>query len=562
MAFFPKSRLWIFTSNNRWIACFSITCTSGLFHKNSIKKVDQFTKVGILATRDDRKCRGKTAWNWYPSSNRTKQDGKYLGFFVLSIPNPNQLMEENATQESTATTGEFERQPVPASRLKDWKKFLGMYAGEHTAGTEFVIGPLFLTAGVSAFDLIVGLLVGNFMAVLTWRYITTPIATGERLTLYFKLEKIAGRKLVTGYNVANGLLFCFLAGAMITVSATAVGIPFNMPMPSLTDTTPNSLSWILVVLGVGTVISLVAARGYDMVAKFSNWVSPFMIVVFLIAGIVASQRLGVDSLQSLWAVWGEGTDPFLGQTKFTFWHVLFFAWFCNAAMHLGMSDLSVLRYADKDSVGWTPAAGMYIGHFLAWISACLMYALYLKSPEAVSIFENGGVPPVAPGPLAYEVVGIAGLICVLVAGWTTANPTIYRAGLAFQAIFPKQSTAKVTLFTGLLATLAGVFPAFAMQLLDFVAVYGFILAPIGAVIFFEHHLADRFGVTKNIAEKTRISFNLSVLFAWLLSMILFYGLSVYHGVFLSFFTLPAWIACGVLYLVFSRMFQFLNFPNP
>jgi len=49
--------------------------------------------------------------------------------------------------------GEYERQPVPASKLKGWKSFLGMYAGEHAAGTEFVIGPLFLTTGVSAFDL-------------------------------------------------------------------------------------------------------------------------------------------------------------------------------------------------------------------------------------------------------------------------------------------------------------------------------------------------------------------------------------------------------------------------
>jgi hypothetical protein len=53
---------------------------------------------------------------------------------------------------------EFERTPVPKSKLKGWKSFIGMYAGEHAAGTEFMIGPLFLTAGVSAFDLIIGLL--------------------------------------------------------------------------------------------------------------------------------------------------------------------------------------------------------------------------------------------------------------------------------------------------------------------------------------------------------------------------------------------------------------------
>jgi nucleobase:cation symporter-1, NCS1 family len=115
------------------------------------------------------------------------------------------------------------------------------------------------------------------LAVLTWRYITTPIATSERLTLYYKLEKISGRKLVTGYNLANGLLFCFLAGAMITVSATAVGIPFDMPMPALTDRMPTSISWVLVVLGVGTVISIVAAKGYDAVSKFSNIAAPWMV---------------------------------------------------------------------------------------------------------------------------------------------------------------------------------------------------------------------------------------------------------------------------------------------
>jgi len=66
-------------------------------------------------------------------------------------------------QNDTVQSEEFEREPVPASAHKGWKSFLGMYAGEHAAGTEFMIGPLFLTAGVSAFDLLVGLLLVIFM---------------------------------------------------------------------------------------------------------------------------------------------------------------------------------------------------------------------------------------------------------------------------------------------------------------------------------------------------------------------------------------------------------------
>jgi purine-cytosine permease-like protein len=62
------------------------------------------------------------------------------------------------------------------------------------------------------------------------------------------------------------------------------------------------------------------------------------------------------------------------------------------------------------------------------------------------------------------------------------HPTIYRAGLAFQAIVPNRSRFTVTLITGLAATIAGMFPAIAMKLLDFVAFYGMLLMPMGAVI--------------------------------------------------------------------------------
>ena len=38
-------------------------------------------------------------------------------------------------------------------------------------------------------------------------------------------------------------MFCFLAGAMITVSATAIGVWFSFPMPELNDVYPNSVAW-------------------------------------------------------------------------------------------------------------------------------------------------------------------------------------------------------------------------------------------------------------------------------------------------------------------------------
>jgi purine-cytosine permease-like protein len=454
--------------------------------------------------------------------------------------------------------GEFEREPIPQSKLKGWKSFIGMYAGEHAAGTEFMIGPLFLTAGVSAFDLIIGLLLGNLLAVLSWRFLTAEIAVKNRLTLYYQLEKICGKKLVTGYNLANGILFCFLAGSMITVSATAVGIPFDMPMPKLDDTLPNGMTWIIIVILIGAVISLIAARGYDTVTKAANWMSPIIVLAFIACGIVALSQLGVSSFSEFWAIWGEGAEPFPGQIKFTFWHVVIWSWFANGAMHIGMSDLSVFRFAKEAKAGWTTAAGMYVGHYMAWIAAALLYAVYLKSPEALSFLNEGNAPPVAPGPMAYNAIGVFGIIAVVLAGWTTANPTIYRAGLAFQAILPKLSTAKVTILAGAIATIAGLFPAFAMKLLGFVALYGFILAPFGAVIVFEHFFHEKWGITKNYAEVAGLKVNKAVLYAWAISFGLFYFISVQFDVFLSFVTLPSWLLCGGLFLVFSKYFQDRN----
>jgi NCS1 family nucleobase:cation symporter-1 len=446
----------------------------------------------------------------------------------------------------TAGAGEFERERIPEAARKGPGKFWGMYAGEHAAGTEFMIGPLFLLNGVSLQNIFLGLLVGNLLAVLSWRFLCAPIATGARYTLYYHLEKLAGPGLVKVYNLANGVLFCFLAGAMITVSATAVGIPFDMPMPAMTDVYPSTVSFVLVVFIVGLVISTVAALGYDTVAKFANVASPWMILVFLACGLVAFRQLDVSSWTNLKAVWQDSIIVAQGGSESStmgFWTVVFFAWFCNAAMHIGMSDLSIFRFARKPAYGWASAAGMYVGHYMAWIAAAFMLAAQIKA--------TGDATPL-PGPMAAAATGLAGIVCVVVAGWTTANPTIYRAGLAFQAIVPSCSRLKVTFAAGILATLAGAFPALAFKLLGFVGLYGTILAPMGAVIFFDWHFIRKREAGALDAHQYPKPANPAVLAAWLIPV----GAALYlmqaRGVTTWFFPLPCWIACGLLYLALAN----------
>jgi purine-cytosine permease-like protein len=407
-----------------------------------------------------------------------------------------------------------------------------------------MIGPLFVAAGVSTYDLLVGLLVGNLLAVLSWTFLTAPIATRARLTLYYQLEKICGRQLVTLYNLANGVMFCFLAGAMITVSATAVGVWVDFPMPRLTDVYPNSFGWVAATLVVGLFTAVVAVYGYEFVARVANIAAPWMTLVFIGFGLVALRQFmdatgtEIRSAADLWKlatthIW-KGGEPLPGQVKFTFWHVMFFAWFCNMAMHIGMSDLSIFR--------------MFLGHYIAWVAASLLYALQL--------YNNPSNTDVLPGPLSYQACGVAGLLCVVLAGWTTANPTIYRAGLAFQAIMPSVSRAKVTFVTGLIATVAGMFPAIAMKLLNFVALYGLLLMPMGAVIFVDFYLLRKFGLRTAYAEFSRENFAWAAGLTWILTLGTCWGFVWYSGNDKIFFVgLPGWFVAAMLYIVLSKFYQ-------
>jgi len=460
-------------------------------------------------------------------------------------------MAEPTTERQGEPVNEYEREPVPERAWLGFSSFVGQYAGEHTAGTELMIGPLFIASGVSATAVVGGLFAGNLLAVLSWMLLTAPIAVRARMTLYFQLEKICGRTLVTAYNLANGVMFCFLAGAMVTVNATAAGLWFGIGMPALNDVYPNSAGWVVTVLVMGALMTVVAAYGYKVVARIANIAAPWMVLVFIAYGIVAARQLGIDSVESFWPkakelIW-TGGEPLAGRAKFTFWHVMFFAWFCNMAMHIGMADLSVFRYARKSWYAVGTAAGMYLGHFIAWLSASILYAHQL--------YATPGNTDVLPGPLAYNSAGIAGVLCVIVAGWTTANPTIYRAGLAFQAISPSSSRYRVTLVTGAVATLAGMFPAIAMKLLDFVALYGLVLMPMGAVIFVDFWLAKRLGFRNNYAEASGVGVNWAAALAWIVTLAGCLAVVNMGGMQIYFVGLPGWFAAATLYIVLSRVLQ-------
>ncbi len=433
---------------------------------------------------------------------------------------------------------EFDREPVSPDKLQSGARFAGLFAGEHVAATEFVIGAFFVLHGAAAWDVVWGLLIGNCLAVLSWTFICAPIATSTRLTLYWHLRQVGGPGMMMVYNVVNGALFCGIAGAMVSVAATAVGLGLKIPSPQLDAVYPNSVGWVVLTVVIGALMTLIAILGFEKLSQFAEICSPWMFVVFIAGAVSMLSRLGVASdLSNFWQVAQEKIwtgVPTPGQEKFTFWHIMFFAWVCNASFHFGLTDMATLRYAPNWKYGLYSAFGMFPGHMLAWMCSGVMVAAVAREMN--------------PGLMAYEAAGVAGAFAVLVAGWTTANPTLYRAGLAFQAVTANMSRWKVTLVAGLITTVISCFPFIFMRLLDYVAVFGLIMTPVGAVVFAEHWLFPRMGVEKAESWIGGRNFNRAALLAW--------GLSV-AGAFLTplhifFKPVLAWLAGLILYVVFRR----------
>jgi purine-cytosine permease-like protein len=226
---------------------------------------------------------------------------------------------------------------------------------------------------------------------------------------------------------------------------------------------------------------------------------------------------------------------------------MFFSWFGNMAWHIGMGDLSIFRYARKANYGFAPVSGMFLGHYIAWICAGMLYAVQLQADPANTT--------VAPGLMAMKAMGITGVLLVLISGWTTANPIIYRSGLAFQGINPKWSRYKITLMAGGIASIIAIFPGLSMKFLSVAALYGLILMPMGAVIFADQYFMKKLGLKDFYAEKRNISFYIPPALAWILTLGFCLFLNLYYGVQIFFLGLPGWFMAVIIYMSLSIYYQ-------
>ncbi len=464
---------------------------------------------------------------------------------------------------------DLDQRPIPPNKLQPAGYFAGNYAGEHVAGTEFVIGATFAAAGAAASDVLLGLLVGNLLAVLTWAFVTSPIAVDTRLTLYAYLEKIAGRHFIKVYSVVNGIMFLGLAGSMITVSASAVRVFYNSvapgaPIEAQTGMLPTDWRFVVAALAVGAVVVTLAVLGFKRLAQFAGAVVPWMICMFL-AGALAlypllaqAQGLSLPALASgdLWAILSaqvyqptpmEGAFWAIPNEAKSFWSIAAFAWVANLAMHGSLGDMTLLRFAKKKSYAWFSALGMFIGHYACWVFAGVMGA-------GAAYALSSTIAELDPGAVATQALGFSGVIAVIIAGWTTSNPTLYRAGLAFQSLNPRWSRAWVTAIVGVVTMVLACSPFVFSQLLGYVGWMGLSLSPVGAIIVAEHWIFPRIGLTRYWTKYRAAGLNLAALLAWAAAFAVIFLLYFGVGIHQFFLLIPAWITATLVYIALASAF--------
>ncbi len=446
--------------------------------------------------------------------------------------------------------------PVPQHRLHGPGHFLGLYGSEHVAATEFVIGAAFVAMGATIHDILIGLLIGNTLAVLSFWLITAPIAVKTRLSLYTYLQHNMGELVPRLYNGANVLIFVAISAAMITVSATAVRALFDIP-PQIYPY-PTSLYFILIAASASVIAVLVAYYGFNVVAEFGTICTPWLMVMFTAGGMVLIPSLnetltGYTTLSSFSDFVNlAGTTVFTGinaegEPGIGLWEVIGFAWAANTFAHFGLVDMALLRYAKKSIYGLCTATGMMFGHYIAWISAALMGA-------ATAYIMKLSIAVVSPGDVAYYALGATGFVIVIIAGWTTANPNLYRAGLAAQAVFPNIARQKVTLVVGAVVVVGSCFPFIYRSILPILAYAGLVLVPLGGIVFAEQHIFPRLGYKSNWHRLKGVKDNMPALITWGICLVFGFGLNFLNIIPFVYLFLPTWVVSIVAYIILAKKY--------
>ena len=355
------------------------------------------------------------------------------------------------------------------------------------------------------------------------------------------------------YNWANVLIFTVISAAMITVSATAIRYVFNIP--AQLDWYPTNFWFVLIVVAAGSVAVLVAIYGFRAVSNFSGIAAPWLFTMFATGAMVLLPALSLDVLgitlpssmsdfmrigdQSIWTGINSDGEPGIGLIE-----VIGFGWAANTITHFGLIDMILFRYAKNKSYGLASATGMMFGHYFAWIAAGLMGA-------GAAVILGKSIVQLDPGDVAFLALGWSGFIIVLVAGWTTAITNLYRAGTAAQAVFPSLSPRRTTAAVGVVMVITACFPFVFSQILPLLTYAGLLVVPVGAIVFAEHQLFPKLGLTRYWCKFQNYKGSHAAILSWALGLAFGFGLNFLDVISFYYLFIPTWFFTIAVYTLLA-----------
>ena len=298
--------------------------------------------------------------------------------------------------------------------------------------------------------------------------------------------------------------------------------------------------------------------GFSTVADFSKICAPWLFVIFIAGSFTLFPALSNHVLGSTTLTgWGDfitigdssiwtGFTPD-GESGIGLLEVIGFAWAANSITHFGLIDMAIFRFAKRKRYGLLSGVGMFFGHYIAWISAGIMGA-------GAAVLLKTTITSLDPGDVAYHALGLTGFVIIIIAGWTTANANLYRAGLAAQSIFVNHSREKTTAIVGVVTVIIACFPFVFSQMLPLLTYAGLLVVPVGGIVFAEHMLFPKLGLTRYWAKYQNISRSIPAIATWALALVFGFGLNALDVMSFYYLFIPTWIFSIVIYTVLAKKY--------
>lgn len=360
-------------------------------------------------------------------------------------------IEENT---STTSTGDYELSVVPASERKGWLpiSLIWIAVGIDLSGT--ILG-VQLGQGMDFGAAVAATLLGSTLLGLL-AMACTYIGSASGLTTAMISRTVFGR-------FGGTLIALIMAVSSMGWFAVQVGFFAANAQTAIAELTGTTVPLIALNATGGVLMMLTALWGYRSIERLSRWAVPLLAVLLFIG-------IGLAVANSGWSPLFAPVTP-----AFTFGGAV--------SLVMGIFVLGVVVSPDIARWAKNPThamragfVGFFIGNSLIIIVALILSKL-MNEEDLIHIFFALGM-------------GIAAILVLTLAQWTTNTSNLYSASLGFSAAFTRIPRRRLTLIAGIIATAVaclGMYDAF----IPFISAMGIALAPYGGVYIAEFFFGDR-----------------------------------------------------------------------